>query len=63
MEFIRLFEPLIIKGLRIPNRIAMPAMGLHFSKGFVFTKRYQNFYRERALGGLFRDDSSAGPLK
>ena len=51
MEFIRLFEPLIINGLTIPNRIAMPAMGLHFSKGFVFTKRYQDFYRERAEGG------------
>lgn len=52
MEFNRLFEPLVIKKLRIPNRIAMPAMGLHFSDGFVFTKRYQNFYRERALGGV-----------
>jgi 2,4-dienoyl-CoA reductase (NADPH2) len=30
----------------------MPAMGLHFSEGFIFTKRYQNFYRERALGGV-----------
>ena len=52
MELVRLFEPLVIKGLRIPNRIAMPAMGLHFSKGFAFTERYRNFYRERAIGGV-----------
>jgi 2,4-dienoyl-CoA reductase-like NADH-dependent reductase (Old Yellow Enzyme family) len=28
MDFVKLFEPIVINGLAIKNRIVMPAMGL-----------------------------------
>ena len=52
MTFDRLFEPIIINGLRIPNRIVMPAMGLIYTMDYTFNDRYRAFYRERARGGV-----------
>ena len=51
MEFVRLFEPLSISRMRIPNRIVMPAMALFYADQYSFTKRFKAFYRERARGG------------
>jgi len=51
MEFVRLFEPLSISRMRIPNRIVMPAMALFYADQYSFTKRLKAFYRERARGG------------
>jgi 2,4-dienoyl-CoA reductase (NADPH2) len=52
MNFERLFEPITINGLRIPNRIVMPAMGLIYTMDYTFNDRYRVFYRERARGGV-----------
>jgi 2,4-dienoyl-CoA reductase (NADPH2) len=52
MTFDRLFEPVSIHGLRIPNRIVMPAMGLIYTMDYSFNDRYRAFYRERARGGV-----------
>jgi 2,4-dienoyl-CoA reductase (NADPH2) len=52
MSFERLFEPISIKGLQIPNRIVMPAMGLIYTMDYSFNDRYRAFYRERAKGGV-----------
>ena len=52
MTFDRLFEPISIHGLRIPNRIVMPAMGLIYTMDYSFNDRYRAFYRERAKGGV-----------
>ncbi|HSV96802.1 MAG TPA: FAD-dependent oxidoreductase [Spirochaetota bacterium] len=52
MEFTRLFEPVTINGVRIKNRIVMPAMGLAYTDRYEFNERYRAFYRERAHGGV-----------
>ena len=52
MEFVKLFEPIAINGLEIPNRIVMPAMGLAYTNDFTLTDRLRAFYRERARGGV-----------
>jgi 2,4-dienoyl-CoA reductase (NADPH2) len=52
MIFERLFEPITINGLLIPNRIVMPAMGLIYTMDYTFNDRYRAFYRERARGGV-----------
>jgi 2,4-dienoyl-CoA reductase (NADPH2) len=51
MEFVRLFEPIQIGGMTVPNRIAMPAMALFFTYDYSLTGRFKAFYRERARGG------------
>lgn len=52
MEYKRLFEPITIQGLIIPNRIVMPAMGLAYTDDYTFNDRFAAFYRERARGGV-----------
>ena len=52
MKFIRLFEPITIRGLSIPNRIVMPSMGLGYTEDYSFNDRFRAFYRERARGGV-----------
>jgi 2,4-dienoyl-CoA reductase (NADPH2) len=51
MQFTRLFEPITINGLKIENRITMPAMALFYTDNYSLTDRYKAFYRERAEGG------------
>jgi 2,4-dienoyl-CoA reductase (NADPH2) len=52
MECERLFEPITINGLKIQNRIVMPAMGLLYTIDYSLTDRHRAFYRERAKGGV-----------
>ncbi len=52
MDFIKLFEPITINGLKIPNRIVMPSMGLAFTQDYSFNDTFKHFYRERARGGV-----------
>jgi len=52
MEFVKLFEPITINGLEIPNRIVMPSMGLGYTSDYSLTDRFKAFFRERALGGV-----------
>jgi 2,4-dienoyl-CoA reductase (NADPH2) len=53
MEFIKLFEPIVINGkLRVKNRIVLPAMGLDYTRDYSFNERYRGFYRARARGGV-----------
>ena len=52
MEFGKLFEPIIINGLIVRNRIVMPAMALFYTDDYSFTTRYKAFYRARAMGGV-----------
>lgn len=51
MEFVRLFEPIEIGRMAVPNRIAMPAMALFFTDDYSLTSRFKAFYLERARGG------------
>jgi 2,4-dienoyl-CoA reductase (NADPH2) len=48
----RLFEPITINKVVIPNRIVMPAMALFYAHDYTFTDRFKAFYRERARGGV-----------
>ncbi|MFH1139091.1 MAG: FAD-dependent oxidoreductase [Pseudomonadota bacterium] len=52
MEFKKLFEPIVINKLVIPNRIVMPSMGLAYTDNYSFNKRFEAFYRARAHGGV-----------
>jgi 2,4-dienoyl-CoA reductase (NADPH2) len=52
MAFTRLFEPIRINKVVIPNRIVMPAMALFYTGDYTFTERFKAFYRERARGGV-----------
>ncbi|MDK2876502.1 MAG: 2,4-dienoyl-CoA reductase [Archaeoglobaceae archaeon] len=49
----KLFEPIEIEGMKIKNRIVMPAAELnyHTPEGEI-TERMLDFYRERAKGGI-----------
>lgn len=49
----KLFEPIEIEGMRVKNRILMPAAELnyHTFEGGV-TEKMLDFYRERAKGGI-----------
>lgn len=53
MKYPRLFSPIRLAGLEIPNRVAMSAMSTHMAApgGFV-TPEQVAYYRERALGGV-----------
>ncbi len=46
-----LFQPIVINGLEIKNRIAMPAMHLGMAADFQVTGQIVDFYAERARGG------------
>jgi 2,4-dienoyl-CoA reductase (NADPH2) len=49
----KLFEPIEIEGMRIKNRIAMPAVGTNFwSIDGAVTEKLLNFYEERAKNGV-----------
>jgi 2,4-dienoyl-CoA reductase (NADPH2) len=52
MEFIKLFEPIVINQLEVENRIVMPAMGLAYTQQYDFNERFKGFYRARAHGGV-----------
>lgn len=47
---IKLLEGIEIKGVRIRNRISMPAMHVHFSKDGFVNDKYVEYYRKRAEG-------------
>lgn len=51
--FEKLFSPLLIKGVRLKNRIVMPPMTTNFNSldGFV-TERCKEYYARRAKGGV-----------
>ena len=53
MEFTKLFQPGVIGGLQIKNRMIMSPMGTHFPEedGSV-GDRLINYYVERAKGGV-----------
>jgi 2,4-dienoyl-CoA reductase (NADPH2) len=46
-----LFNPIVIKGLEIRNRIFMPAMHLNMCRNYEVTDQLLAFYEERARGG------------
>ena len=46
-----LFEPFVINGLRLPNRIVMPSMGHGKAPGGVLGPEFAEFFRLRAEGG------------
>jgi 2,4-dienoyl-CoA reductase (NADPH2) len=53
MEFIKLFEPIVINGkFEVKNRIVLPALGLDYTRHYNFNERFQGFYRARAHGGV-----------
>ena len=52
MEFVRLFEPITINKVEVPNRIVMPSMGLWYTDNYDFNDRLKAFYRARAHGGV-----------
>lgn len=52
MQFKKLFEPITINKVEIPNRLVMPAMGLLYTQDYSFNDRLQAFYRTRAHGGV-----------
>ncbi|MBW2151994.1 MAG: FAD-dependent oxidoreductase [Deltaproteobacteria bacterium] len=53
MNLDRLFNPISVKGLKLPNRIVMPPMATNYAspEGFV-TERQIAYYVERAKGGV-----------
>ncbi len=46
-----LFQRITINGLKVKNRIFMPAMHLNMARNFEVTDRLTEFYAERARGG------------
>lgn len=52
MEFIKLFQPIVINQLEVANRIVLPAMGLDYTPDYSFNERFEGFYRARAHGGV-----------
>jgi 2,4-dienoyl-CoA reductase (NADPH2) len=52
MEFIKLLQPIAIRRMTVPNRMVMPSMGMHFTDQYEFNRRYRDFYRARAEGGV-----------
>jgi 2,4-dienoyl-CoA reductase (NADPH2) len=51
MKFQKLFEPLFISNLQLPNRVAMPPITTNYAKDGFVTDRMVDFYAERARGG------------
>ena len=48
----KLFEPFVLNGLRLPNRIVMAPMTRNFSPGGVPGENVAAYYRRRAEGGV-----------
>lgn len=46
-----LFEPILIGGMQVKNRIFMPAMHMNMAANYAVTDRLTEFYAERARGG------------
>ena len=44
----KLFEPITIRGMEVPNRIVYPAIQINMG---LTNRRARAFYTERALGG------------
>lgn len=65
-----LFSPIVIGGLKIKNRIYMPAMHLNMCRNYLVSDQILAFYKERAAGGAgiitvgyaSVDSMSANPL-
>ncbi|TXT62495.1 MAG: Metal reductase [Promethearchaeota archaeon] len=51
MKYIKLFTPLRIGNLELPNRIVMPAMHLNLADNQYASQELADFYIERAKGG------------
>lgn len=51
-SFNKLFEPLTINGMTIPNRIVLTAMHLNYTPQGELTPQFFEFYRERVAGGV-----------
>ncbi len=47
----KLFEPITVGPVTVPNRLVMTAMHLNYTPGGEVTDRLIEFYRARALGG------------
>ena len=47
-----LFEPIKIGGMELKNRIVMPAMAIGLGANDMVTDRFNDFYAERARGGV-----------
>ncbi|MEJ2278911.1 MAG: NADH:flavin oxidoreductase [Candidatus Lokiarchaeota archaeon] len=52
MKFFKLFTPFKIKNFTVSNRIAMPAMHTGLSDNGFMTQKLNDFYVERAKGGV-----------
>jgi len=62
MEFIKLFEPIVINGkLEVKNRIVLPALGLDYTRDYSFNERYKGFYRARAPSAPWPSTRWAAP--
>jgi 2,4-dienoyl-CoA reductase-like NADH-dependent reductase (Old Yellow Enzyme family) len=48
----RIWEPLQLGPVTLPNRIVMTAMTVGYGEGHLLSDRHIAFYRERALGGV-----------
>jgi 2,4-dienoyl-CoA reductase-like NADH-dependent reductase (Old Yellow Enzyme family) len=48
----KLFEPFVLNGLQLPNRIVMAPMTRNFSPGGVPGENVAAYYRRRAEGGV-----------
>lgn len=46
-----LFQPIMINGMQVKNRIFMPAMHMNMASNYTVTDRLVDFYGERARGG------------
>ena len=46
-----LFQPIVINGMEVKNRIFMPAMHLNMCRNFEVSERLLAFYAERGRGG------------
>ncbi|MEW6441279.1 MAG: FAD-dependent oxidoreductase [bacterium] len=51
MPFQHLFSPVRIGSMSVKNRIAMPSMGLMYTRDGSMNDRFKHFYYERARGG------------
>ena len=48
----KLFQPIIVGGIELKNRIKMPAMGIAFEADAKVSEQTRAFYAERARGGV-----------
>ncbi|WP_426350052.1 FAD-dependent oxidoreductase [Alloiococcus sp. CFN-8] len=51
MKYKNLFEPIILRGLQLKNRVVFPAMGSGFLKNGHVTDSFIDYHVARALGG------------